>query len=228
MRLCRSLSNGLLRHAGMRNLSGPQPRPGNTIAFRRALKQRTPEVSVRDEHTRNCRVLPDRLALLDHLPKGGTAAEVGVASGHFTRSILQRNQPRLLHLIDMWASERYSEGLDEVRVHNWAVFATDILQAHRGRSVDVLATFPDACFDWIYIDTDHSYETTIAELRTAAPKIKAGGFIAGHDFCTGNVIAPWPYGVVEACNQFCVEDGWQYRFIALDPRGYHSFGLSRL
>jgi predicted O-methyltransferase YrrM len=212
----------------MRSVSGSRPGPGNTVKFRRELKRRTPEVSIRDEHTRNCRVLPDRLALLDHLPKGGVAAEVGVAFGRFTRAILERNQPRLLHLIDVWASDRYREGLEEVRAHNWAVFATDVLQAHRGASVEVLASFPDASFDWIYLDTDHSYATTIAELRTAAPKIRAGGFIAGHDFCTGNVVSPWPYGVIEACHQFCVEDGWQYRFLAMEPRGYNSFALSRL
>ncbi len=83
-------------------------------------------------------------------------------------------------------------------------------------------------FDWIYLDTDHSYETTLSELRLAAPKLKPGGLLAGHDYCTGNVITPVPYGVVEACHRFCVEAGWRFRFIALEERGRNSFALARL
>jgi predicted O-methyltransferase YrrM len=192
------------------------------------MKRSAPETALRAEHTRNCAVLPDRNALLDALPKRGVAMEAGVAFGAYTDAILAVNAPRELHLVDLWDTERYRLGLDAITERHGALIASGGLRIHRGRSVDVLAALPDAMFDWIYIDTDHSFETTIAELRTAARTIKPGGFLAGHDFCTGNVIAPWPYGVVEACNLFCVEAGWQFRFLAMDPRGHMSFALSRL
>ena len=46
--------------------------------------------------------LPDRLALLDRLPRGGVVAEIGVQHGDFAAEILRRSQPRLLVLIDGW------------------------------------------------------------------------------------------------------------------------------
>ena len=97
-----------------------------------------------------------------------------------------------------------------------------------GRSVEELAKLDDASLDWLYIDTDHSYRTTLAELRVALRKIVPGGLIAGHDFCTGNPVKPNVYGVIQACHQLCVEAGLRYRYITLDPSGFFSFALTRL
>ena len=41
----------------------------------------------------------------------------------------------------------------------------------------IIFDFKDDYFDWIYIDTDHSYPTTIGELEAYAPKIKENGII---------------------------------------------------
>jgi hypothetical protein len=209
-------------------MSGPESDPANTVELRRALKRRTPEARLAKRHTLKCKVLPDRGVLLDHLPRSGVVAEVGVADGGYTREILERNRPCVLHLIDLWDSDRYLRGLNAIRTQHAALIDAGAVQIHQGRSTDMLAAFPDASFDWVYIDTDHSYDLTLAELRIAARKVKDDGFIAGHDFCAGNVIAPWPYGVIEACHMFCVEAGWQYRYLTLDQRGRHSFALSRL
>ena len=40
--------------------------------------------------------------LLDKMPKGGTAAEIGVWEGQFSRRILEICAPDRLHLIDPW------------------------------------------------------------------------------------------------------------------------------
>lgn len=68
--------------------------------------------------------------------------------------------------------------------------------------------FEDSFFDWVYIDTDHSYCTTWNELLLCNKKVKPDGLIVGHGFCTGNVVTPVPYGVIEAVNKFCVEYNW--------------------
>ena len=198
------------------------------IAARRAQRRKTPTVRLDAEHTRDCQVLPDRETLMARLPEGGVAAELGVAFGDYTDVILERNRPGKLHLVDPWDSDRYREGLAAIRSRHAAAIASGLIEIHRGYSTDVLATFPDRAFDWIYIDTDHSYALTLAELRMAAPKIKPGGFLAGHDYCTGNVMTPVPYGVVEACHMFCVEAGWRFQYIALEERGRNSFALTRL
>jgi hypothetical protein len=201
---------------------------GDGVAARRLRRRSTPAVRLDAEHTGGCEVLPNREALMARLPPGGVAAELGVALGDYTRIILERNRPRKLHLVDPWDSDRYRQGLAAVRSTFAEAIASGVIEIHQGYSTEVLATFPDRTFDWIYLDTDHSYETTLAELRLAAPKLKPGGFLAGHDYCTGNVITTVPYGVVEACHMFCVEAGWRFAYLALEERGRNSFALTRL
>src|SRR5687767_6022213 len=48
-------------------------------------------------------VLTSRQELLRHLPKGGIAAEIGVADGDYSAAILASAEPRELHLIDPWS-----------------------------------------------------------------------------------------------------------------------------
>lgn len=200
----------------------------NTIEFRQTLKRSTPQIQVSIEHTKRCHVIPNRLYLLDLLPQEGIAAEVGVAFGDFTAAIVKRNKPSRLHLVDSWNTDRYRDGLENIVEQYGDLIQGGRLIVNQGFSVERLPEFPDGYFDWIYIDTDHSYSTTYRELMICKSKVKPTGYIAGHDFCSGNAITPWPYGVIEACNKFCVEEGWQYRFLTMEPHGHQSFALSRL
>lgn len=199
-----------------------------TLEGRKQLKQATPQTRLDYVHTENCRVLPSRDALLQRLARDGVAAEVGAAFGDFTASILMLNKPRCLHLIDSWESSRYEEGLKKIRTRFEKEITAERLVLNRGYSTDELKKFDDAYFDWVYIDTNHSFGTTFAELELSAKKVKPDGMIAGHDFCTGNVIDPVPYGVIEACAKFCVEHGWQYRYLTLESHGHFSFCLSKI
>ena len=166
--------------------------------------------------------------LVERLQKGGVVAEIGVAFGEFTDEILLRAQPRRLHLIDAWSSPRYQEGLDTIKRRHIGEVETGRIVINQGLSTEQLATFDDAYFDWVYIDTDHTYETTSAELRLARRKVKQGGRIAGHDFTSGNCVTPWPYGVIEACNEFCMQNDWAYEWLTLEPHGHFSFALFEL
>jgi len=195
------------------------------LATRRALRDSQPRVLLEDRHTRECRVLPSREHLMDQMPKGADAAEVGVAHGDFTRIILERAQPRHLHLIDLWEGDRFESGLEVVQ-HAFAdPIAVGTVTLLRKRSVPALDTFPDASLDWLYLDSDHSFDTTRQELEIAARVLRPGGLLAGHDYCAGNVVKPVVYGVVEAVNAFCVARDWRFRFVTLEPNGYFSFCL---
>src|SRR5688500_9782878 len=66
-----------------------------------------PKYELKQIHLRNLKVLTDRIALLDVLPKNGVVAEIGVNKGEFSEEIIRRNHPSKLHLIDLWDSERY-------------------------------------------------------------------------------------------------------------------------
>ena len=63
-------------------------------------------------HTASCRFVPTVNHLLDALPKAGIAAEIGVASGDFSKAILNRFQPSKLHPIDARHDVRSADGLD--------------------------------------------------------------------------------------------------------------------
>jgi len=186
------------------------------------------DVPLKENHTRNCRVLPNRTILLDHMPKQGVIAEVGVAEGEFSYDIMKRCAPKKLHLIDAWDSERFEPGLKRVEAQFFESISSGVIEINRGLSTDVLQRFDDGYFDWVYIDTDHSYETTRKELALSARKVKPGGLIAGHDFTTGNPSRALRYGVIWACNEFCVEEGWEYAFLTLETSGHFSYALRAL
>src|SRR3954471_5048455 len=180
-------------------------------------------------HLETCRLLPTREALLAVvLPRGGIAAEVGVADGLFTQKILQFADVKTLHLIDTWSSDRYGAGLSLVKQKFAAEIATRKVFLWQGDSTEVLADFPDHHFDWIYIDTNHSFDLTLQELRLSSGKVKATGYLAGHDFSVGNAVYPMVYGVIAACHTFCREDEWRYRWLTFEADGAFSFCIERI
>lgn len=195
---------------------------------RQKLKSAMPVARLGVQHTENCRVLPNRGELLYRLKNGGVVAEIGAAFGDFTSEILQRNKPRQLHLIDSWESDRYKAGLEGIKEKFESQLEAGSLVLNQGLSIERLPTFDDGFFDWVYIDTNHSFGTTWKELQLCAKKVKENGRIAGHDFCTGNVVDPVPYGVVEAVTKFCHDYSWQYEYLTVEHHGHFSFCLKRM
>ncbi|WP_244423128.1 class I SAM-dependent methyltransferase [Bradyrhizobium sp. ORS 375] len=165
--------------------------------------------------------------MLDELPKGGVVAEIGVASGSFSREIIERLQPRKLHLVDAWNDDRFAGGLSVVQETFSAAIATGMVEINRSTSVEALSRFPDGYFDFVYIDTTHAYDLTLQELNLCLPKMKPAGLIGGHDFCSGNIVAPHVYGVIQATSKFCRERDWVYKYISIDPDTYFSFCIER-
>lgn len=195
---------------------------------RSAYKASMPRVELGMRHLEGCVLLPSRFHLLDLMPRGAIAAEIGVASGDFTAEILRRTKPRKLHLVDLWGSERYAPAFTSVLERFSNVIEDGNVEINRGLSTKVLSSFEDGYFDWVYIDTSHSYDTTRRELLYAASKCKIDGRICGHDFTAGNSITPVPYGVIEACNEFCVQRGWRYEYLTLESHGHFSYCLKKL
>ena len=88
--------------------------------------------------------------------------------------------------------------------------------------------FADQSLDWVYIDTDHSYETTIRELCLYASKVKVGGIISGHDYTMGNFIKWYRYGVIEAVHQLCATFDWELIFITAETIENQSFAIRKI
>ena len=184
-------------------------------------------MELNSEHLRDLRVVIDREAMLQLLPDHAVVAELGVDEGDFSDKILRLARPRELHLIDPWDSDRYDDGkLKGVLERFRKEIASGIVNINRGTSVEELKKFPDGYFDWIYIDTTHSYETTVEELETGRNKVKAGGIIAGHDYTVGNINKQLRYGVIQAVHEFCNEHNWKMVCLTHESNRYLSYALT--
>ncbi len=193
------------------------------------VEKRLPKIELQAPHVAHCEVLPNRVAMLQKLPKGGIAAELGVDTGAFSSLILAHNQPAKLHLVDAWDTARYGEDKAQgVQKKFEAEIASGRVQLHRGYSTERAADFTNGYFDWIYIDTNHAYQTTCEELRAYAPKMKAGGIMAGHDFVTGNWISGLRYGVREAVHEFCVQEGWEFVYLTMEIGDNPGFAIRKM
>jgi hypothetical protein len=180
-------------------------------------------------HIENTKILSNRNELLSMLPSYGIGAEIGVDEGEFSDLILKINQPEKLYLIDSWGSERYSVSKkDKIeRIFNLLITQNKIEIVHNN-SINAAHNFQNDYFDWVYIDTDHSYETTLKELYAYAIKIKPQGYICGHDYIKGNLRDAIRYGVIEAITEFCVKENWELCYLTMENQGHPSFAIKKI
>ncbi|MCB1057101.1 MAG: class I SAM-dependent methyltransferase [Acidobacteria bacterium] len=146
--------------------------------------------------------------------------------GEFTAELLAVVAPRVLHLVDPWwrlnpeAEWDWEEperadarrGHDTVAERFAGPIAEGIVEIHVGFAQEILPSFPDGHFDWLYLDTTHSYEDTREELAVMVPKLKPGGILLGHDW-QEDPQHPF-HGVCRAVTELVAEGG--FRLVALD------------
>jgi predicted O-methyltransferase YrrM len=81
----------------------------------------------------------------------------------------------------------------------------------RKPSLAVVDRFPDGSLDMIHIDGDHSFDACMMDLIKWAPKVRPGGVIALHDYCSTN----WN-GVTQAVNCYLFAHGINEWYITPD------------
>ncbi len=180
-----------------------------------------------------------RKHLLQFLPQGGVVAEIGVAEATFSRDILREAAPKKLHLIDPWDFQTgaYTDDINNVsqaeqqaRYENVVkTFENEIaagrVTVHRDYSANVVDSFEDETFDWVYVDALHTYEGVKADLRAFDSKVKADGFILGDDYTNHISAQSMNFGVIEAVNEFVRETGYEFMFLTADA--YPSYFLAK-
>lgn len=186
-------------------------------------------ISLGNNNIKNLKVVPDREKLLQYLPKNGIVAELGVDEGDFSEKIMTYTSPKKLYLIDMWKTERYNKNkmnFVKKRFENEINLGRMVLI--RGKSEKELGKFDDKYFDWIYIDTTHSYLQSKKELNICQLKIKENGIIAGHDYSKGNINKGMPYGVVLAVNEFCLKFNWEFIYLTHETHRNLSYAIRKI
>lgn len=116
-------------------------------------------------------------------------AEIGVQAGENIDLILRQCPETNWIAVDPWCpTEDYKRWPDAAHQRNERKFA-DVMARHPGKirkvkafSVDAAPKVLDGSLDLVFIDGDHSYKGVRADIDAWLPKVRKGGFIAGHDY----------------------------------------------
>ena len=142
----------------------------------------------------------------------GTAVEVGVAEGNYSREFL-RFWPGSYWMVDLW---RHIDGYADVmngddREHEERYRQSmEVATQHAGRcsvlrldTVEASQQFADGSLDFVYIDADHSYKGCKRDILAWAPKVRRGGILAGHDYYNTPPAFEVRRAVAEVCGGPC-------------------------
>ena len=188
-----------------------------------------PIVELQDKHIENARIISNRKKLISLFPKNSIVCELGVDRGSFSKKIMEINNPNELHLVDIWDTNRYNDDKRQLVEKTFSTqIKSGIITIHNNYSIIAVTQFEDNYFDWIYIDTNHSYVTTAEELLLYSKKVKPGGIISGHDYVVGNWNGMVRYGVMEAVHEFCVLYNWEIIYITMELEDNPSFAIRQM
>ena len=102
-------------------------------------------------------------------------AEVGVCVGHTAVEVLHENKLLYYLMIDIWRDDtKYKLMLEN--------FASPVVEIRREDSIEALGRIDDESFDFIYIDTFHTYEQCKRETLGWIKKVRRGGVLAGDGY----------------------------------------------
>ena len=147
---------------------------------------------------------PDREEMIKLFPHNGIIAEIGVAQGVFSKSLLETD-PKQLYLIDCWVDE------NEHQIVKDKFGSYENVELIKEFSVPAAEVFPDRFFDWVYIDADHYKKSVLEDLDAWHKKVKVGGIIAGHDYMDG--LFEW-VEVVPALKEWLPVHDYQLDFLS--------------
>ena len=140
-------------------------------------------------------------SILQRLPFGYACqgVEVGVYDGRLSGYLLRENRDLVLVMIDRWDfvpddHPYQASGAEMAKRHSSAgwkdiagmakkntAFAGPRAVKLRTETPQAAAMFFDGSLDFVFIDADHSEEGAYKDIAAWWPKVRAGGFIGGHD-----------------------------------------------
>jgi hypothetical protein len=175
-----------------------------------------------------------RETMLSFLPSG-TCAEIGVLEGDFSSFILQNNNPVELNLIDIWGNiELNYEDASMTDANTQSIIYNKVrskfgslpnVKIIRKLSTDATSLFVDDYFDWIYIDADHSFDGCYNDLIAYDSKVKADGYICGHDWLPAYFHRDG-FGVNQAVLKF-IEEKQYWLTLITEEYDYKSYVISK-
>ena len=125
--------------------------------------------------------LPEFLREMDYK----VGAEVGVYNGGFTEKLCQAGLK--VFGVDPWTSyygDRDQERQDAIYEEACEKLAPYDCTLIRKSSTEAAKQFARESLDFVYIDSDHRFKQTAADIVDWNRKVRSGGVISGHDYFT--------------------------------------------
>ena len=118
-------------------------------------------------------------------------------------------------------SERRQNGYYEQALKNSEKYGFVLM---RTRSLDAVNEFEDGSLDFVYVDGDHCFDGAVQDIIRWAPKVREGGLVLVHDYCTLGMS-----GVMAAVNAYTHShwiDPW-YVTRDMEPTAFWQRGAER-
>lgn len=150
-------------------------------------------------------------SMVNYFPDGSHFVEVGSWKGRSAAfmgvEILNSNKCIQFDCVDTWlGSEEHIGSKEEINIRddkNWLFneFKKNTLSISthinpvRKPSLDAVQLYKNRSLDFVFLDAAHDYENVKNDILSWYPKIKVGGWLAGHDYFLDH------FGVKEAADE---------------------------
>lgn len=143
-------------------------------------------------------------------------AEIGVSQGYFSEAMFKAIPNLKLYCVDIWQPYRENRwgGTPERNTNNYQI-ALDRLKKYnatlvREMSMEAVKRFKENSLDFVFIDSNHSFDYVMQDLIEWTKRVRTGGIVSGDDY-----YAFRGAGVIEAVNAYTRAHG--IKFNLTDP-----------
>jgi predicted O-methyltransferase YrrM len=200
-------------------------------------------LEISEEQVSKAKILPNRNSIIDMLAgmnKELRVMEVGTAAGDFAQALVDGLKLNKLVLIDTFdnpdmmpnsedrydAKGNYSFVLERFKDN-------PKVEVRKGKSEILLPEYIPSNiadkFDFIYLDSDHSFHNVYNELLYASQILKPYGIIGIDDFSAAVDDPIHPYEVMQAVTTFLdVNKEWKVRFFSFGTESLQNIYISRI
>ncbi len=194
---------------------------------RRAIHESIPESELGSIYIANLQIVMNRNELFQRMPCNGIVAELGAGQGHVSNRILAITRPRKLYLLDSWL-DHGNGAMTVIESRFSGEASTDQVSILPGDALCEFEKFDDHLFDWVYLNTDCSFDSTVRALAAAKHKVKARGIIAGANYTTGSWLNDERYAVIPAVHTFCKENRFELIYLTHESHRQLSYALRQM
>lgn len=195
------------------------------------------------EHVDGAKLCCDRDAMLEYLSlsRGSRIAEIGVAFGDFSKKLIDCLEPSLFDAFDVftlhespvvWGQLTHTALNGKTHLQFFRDrFAVEIesgrMRVFQCDGAEGLSKQPEAFYDLIYIDANHTIDFVRRDADAASRVLKQSGLMIFNDYIMYDHIAKMPYGVVQVVNDLCVYHDWMITHFALHQAMFCDVVLKR-